>query len=78
MDRLYKAVHWPRCVAQCTTYVAAVVDIITKSSKRGAVIVQKFADDTSILIKSLNSNQLQSDLTIAFAHRMAHIGATLF
>ena len=39
-NKLYKAVHCPRYVAQCTTYVAAVVVIITKSSKRGAAIVQ--------------------------------------
>jgi len=25
--RLYKAGHWPRFVAQCTRYVASVVDI---------------------------------------------------
>ena len=41
--------------------------MITKSSKCGAVIVQKFADYTSTLIKSPNSNQLQSDLNIVFA-----------
>ena len=69
LDRLYKAGHWPCYVAQCTTYVAAVVDIIMKSSKHGTAIVQKFVDDTSILIKSLNSNQLRSDLNIAFAQQ---------
>ena len=44
-DRLYEAGHWPQHVAQCTAYVAAVVDIITKSSNRGTAIVQKFTDE---------------------------------
>ena len=44
-------------------------DKITKSSKRGAANVQKFANDTSILIKSPNSNQSRSDLNIAFAQQ---------